>query len=127
VAGARLRSGAAPGRVVGTAGDQAGGERGAILDGLRGALSHERVHRMARVTEERRAADRPSRERLAIEQRPHEAGSRRRPMIRRTWGCQPSNAASARSTVARSVQSSRFQVSCSVQPTKLSRRPRETK
>ena len=43
-------------------------------------------------------------------------------MIRRTCWCQPANAASARSIVARSVQSSRFQVSCSVQPTKFSRR-----
>src|SRR5260221_5376404 len=44
-------------------------------------------------------------------------------MIRRTWGCHPSNAASARAMVARSVQSSRFHISCSVQPTKFSRRP----
>ena len=48
-------------------------------------------------------------------------------MIRRIWLCQPAKAASARSGVARSVQSSRFQVSSSVHPTKLRRRPRDTK
>jgi len=48
-------------------------------------------------------------------------------MMRRICGCQPSNAASARSMVAWSVQSSRFQLSCSVQPTKFSSRPADTK
>src|SRR5262249_3071068 len=60
------------GRIVGAAGDEARGKGGAILDALRGALSHERIHRMAGVAEQRRAADGPPWQRLAIEQRPDE-------------------------------------------------------
>src|SRR5262249_10650313 len=60
------------GWIVGAAGDEARGKGGAILDGLRRALSHERIHRMARVTEQGRAADGPPWQRLAIEQSPDE-------------------------------------------------------
>src|SRR5947208_10843311 len=58
---------------VGAASDQTGGQGGAILDGLRRALAHERIHRVARVAEQGRAADRPPRQWLAIEQGPDEA------------------------------------------------------
>ena len=54
------------------AGDEAGRQRRAILDRLRRALAHERIHRMAGVAEQGDVADRPALQRLAIEQRPYE-------------------------------------------------------
>src|ERR1700730_11742652 len=62
------------GRITGAGGEEAGSERRAILDRHRRPLAHDRVHRVAGVAEQRRAADRPTRQRLAIEQRPDEAG-----------------------------------------------------
>src|SRR5260370_42249672 len=61
------------GRITGAGGDEAGSERRTILDRHRRALAHERVHRVASVAKQCRAADRPVRQRLAIEQRPDEA------------------------------------------------------
>src|SRR5215471_9439481 len=60
------------GRIVDCA--QARGEGGTILDRHRRALAHERVHWMASVTEQGRAADRPVLKRIAVEQGPDEAG-----------------------------------------------------
>ena len=48
---------------------EAGGERRAVLDCLRSALSHERQHRMAGIAEERRAPNGPAFERRPVEQR----------------------------------------------------------
>src|SRR5262245_28420562 len=64
-----------PQRLIGRGvdGGEAGSEGGAVLDCLRGPLSHERVHRMARVAEQGDPADRPARQRLAVEQGPDEA------------------------------------------------------
>src|SRR5215471_5420447 len=60
------------GRIVDCA--QARGEGGTILDRHRRALAHERVHWMASVTEQGRAAGRPVLKRIAVEQGPDEAG-----------------------------------------------------
>src|SRR5712691_6765579 len=61
-------------RIAVARGNEAAGEGGAVLDRLRRALSHERVYRVARIAEQRRAPDRPARQRVAIEQGPDEAG-----------------------------------------------------
>src|SRR4051812_45944572 len=53
---------------------QTGAERGAVLYRLCRALSHEGVHRVAGIAEQRRAAYRPSRQRVAVEQGPDETG-----------------------------------------------------
>src|SRR2546425_4342582 len=59
-------------RIAGVGGDEAGRQRRAILDRLRRALPHERIHRMAGVAEQGDVADRPALQRLAVEQRPYE-------------------------------------------------------
>ena len=59
------------------AGRKARRQRRAVLDRLRRTLAHERIHRVARIPQQRRPADRPARQRIAIEQRPDEAGLRR--------------------------------------------------
>ena len=105
---------------------QAGGERGAVLDRLCRALSHERVHWVTGVAEQRCAAYRPSRQRIAVEQGPDEAGlgGGDNAADLRVPALEGGERAGDGGAV---VQSSRFQVSCSVQPTKFSRRPRDTK
>src|SRR5262249_57115873 len=56
---------------------EARGQGRAVLDRLRGALTHERIHRMARVAEQGDATNRPARQRLTVEERPDEARVRR--------------------------------------------------
>src|SRR5918997_3716439 len=53
---------------------QTSGERGAVLNRLCRALSHERVHWVTGVAEQRRMAYRPSRQWVTVEQGPDEAG-----------------------------------------------------
>ena len=52
--------------------EQAGRERRAVLEALRGALGHEGQHRVTRIAQQCAPALRPARQRRAVEQRPDE-------------------------------------------------------
>jgi hypothetical protein len=57
---------------IGPGAGEAGGEGGAVLDGLSGSLGEEREHGVAGVAEQRDASGRPAPERGVVEERPDE-------------------------------------------------------